>query len=105
MSFDSFLTVDWSGGNDRGPTPKKDAIWMGCARDGVCEPPVYLRNRVEAEEAIAELIESALKAGGRLCIGFDFPFGYTRASWDRLQAQSIGHSKGPRLGQRKDHLF
>ncbi|WP_317056031.1 gephyrin-like molybdotransferase Glp [Roseovarius rhodophyticola] len=97
--FDGVAIVDWSGGNDTGPRPKKDAIWMGCARDGVCEPPTYLRNRAEAEEAIADLIESALIAGDRLCIGFDFPFGYPKgfaealtgevdvfALWDWLEA-------------------
>ncbi|HBU55668.1 MAG TPA: molybdopterin guanine dinucleotide synthesis, partial [Sulfitobacter sp.] len=25
--FNTFVVVDWSGGNDTGPTPRKDAIW------------------------------------------------------------------------------
>ena len=29
MRFDSFVMVDWSGGNDRGPRPARDAIWIG----------------------------------------------------------------------------
>ena len=74
--FDSFAMVDWSGGNDTGPRPRKDAIWMAVVRGGVAEAPVYLRNRKEAEAAIAALIEAELRAGRRLCIGFDFPFGY-----------------------------
>ena len=74
--FDSFAMVDWSGGNDTGPRPRKDAIWMGVVRDGREEPPVYLRNRAVAEETITSLIHEELDAGRRLCIGFDFPFGY-----------------------------
>jgi len=68
--------ADWSGGNDRGPTPVKDAIWACRAdRDGVCDP-VYLRNRQAAESWLTECIEAELSAGRRLCLGFDFPFGY-----------------------------
>ncbi len=74
--YDSFAMVDWSGGNDTGPRPCKDAIWLGLVRGGHVVPPVYLRNRSAAETAIAELIEEELHAGRRLCIGFDFPFGY-----------------------------
>jgi len=74
--FDSFAVVDWSGGNDTGPRPRKDAIWMGLVRAGVEDAPRYLRNRAVAEEAIASLIAAELRAGRRLCLGFDFPFGY-----------------------------
>jgi molybdopterin molybdotransferase len=76
-TFDSFVMVDWSGGNDTGPTPRADAIWVAHARAGAAqEPPVYLRNRAEAEEWLAGLIDAELGAGRRLCIGFDFPFAY-----------------------------
>ncbi|WP_371225610.1 gephyrin-like molybdotransferase Glp [Roseovarius sp. 2305UL8-3] len=68
--------IDWSGGNDTGPTPRKDAIWMGVVRAGHEDPPLYLRNRMEAEQAICDLIDTELAAGRRLAIGFDFPFGY-----------------------------
>ncbi len=70
--FDTFVMVDWSGGNDRGPTPKPDAIWSCVAG----EAPVYHRNRQVAESWLAELIARETGAGRRLCIGFDFPFGY-----------------------------
>ena len=76
MRFDTFAIVDWSGGNDRGPQPKKDAIWLGLVRGGREEEPVYLRNRQEAEIALAALIEEERAAGRRLFLGFDFPFGY-----------------------------
>ncbi|MDU8913477.1 gephyrin-like molybdotransferase Glp [Aestuariicoccus sp. MJ-SS9] len=70
--FDRFVMVDWSGGNDTGPTPRKDAIWIGEAG----AEPRYMRNRALAEEALSDRIERSLTAGERLMIGFDFPFGY-----------------------------
>lgn len=67
--FDRVIMVDWSGGLDRGPSPKKDAIWACIAG----QVPVYLRNRQVAEAWIAEQIEAC---AGRVFVGFDFPFGY-----------------------------
>ncbi len=74
--FDSFAIVDWSSGNDTGAKPKKDAIWAGAILAGVEQEPTYLRNRALAETWISDLIASETKAGRRLLIGFDFPFGY-----------------------------
>lgn len=71
-AFDRFVMVDWSGGNDRGPAPKADAIWTCVAG----KAPEYHRNRQEVEAWLAAQITDALEAGQRLCIGFDFPFGY-----------------------------
>lgn len=75
-SFDSFVVVDWSSGNDTGPTPRKDAIWAGAVIDGVENEPVYLRNRQLAFDWLVDQIQSERDAGRRLMIGFDFPFGY-----------------------------
>ena len=75
-AFDTIVMVDWSGGNDTGPTPRKDAIWAGVSRGGVSDAPVYLRNRSEAELWIATLIDAELAQGHRVMVGFDFPFGY-----------------------------
>ena len=74
--WDRVIMVDWSGGNDTGPTPRKDAIWAARAEDGTVDPPHYMRNRMLAEAWLADEIEAALAAGNRLMIGFDFPFGY-----------------------------
>ncbi|WP_371810272.1 gephyrin-like molybdotransferase Glp [Ruegeria sp. HKCCD8929] len=76
--FRTFAMVDWSGGNDTGPTPRKDAIWACVVRDGNAVEPVYLRNRALAENWLADLIEAETSAGRRLFLGFDFPFGYPR---------------------------
>lgn len=99
-AFDTILMVDWSGGNDRGRTPKKDAIWAGVNRAGVAEAPMYLRNRQVAETWLADLFRTELAAGRRVLAGFDFPFGYPagfcrtvtgaddpRALWDWFEAR------------------
>lgn len=76
MIFDTFLMVDWSGGNDRGATPKKDAIWVCAARGGMADAPLYMRNRHVAEEWITDFLKAETDAGRRVFAGFDFAFGY-----------------------------
>lgn len=82
--WDSFVMVDWASGNDRGPAPKKDAIWIGAVLGGLEQEPAYQRNRQVAEAAIAGLIEREGAAGRRLLIGFDFPFGYPKGFAERV---------------------
>ncbi|MDA7424981.1 molybdopterin guanine dinucleotide synthesis [Thalassococcus lentus] len=99
--------VDWSGGNDTGPRPRKDAIWMAVSDHGLDAAPLYLRNRQVAEAAIGELIAHSLSEGQRLMIGFDFPFGYPAGFaqqvtgsddplvlWEWLDAHIEDHPKG-----------
>ncbi len=74
--FQTFAMVDWSGGNDTGPTPRKDAIWACTAREGHVLQPEYQRNRMVAEKWLEALIRTELEVGRRLFLGFDFPFGY-----------------------------
>ncbi len=74
--FDSFAMVDWSGGNDTGPRPRKDAIWACVVREDAVQALDYLRNRQVAEDWLRRLIETELAEGRRLLLGFDFPFGY-----------------------------
>ncbi len=82
--FDTFVMVDWSGGNDTGRAPRKDAIWAAVARGADVDAPVYLRNRRDAESWLATLIEQELDAGRRTLIGFDFPFGYPKGFAEAL---------------------
>ncbi len=86
--FDTFIMVDWSGGNDRGPTPVKDAIWACVAATGQIGEPVYLRNRRVAETWIGDRLEAELAAGRRVCIGFDLPFGYPQGFANALVGSS-----------------
>ncbi|MEM7520890.1 MAG: molybdopterin guanine dinucleotide synthesis [Pseudomonadota bacterium] len=74
--FDTIVIVDWSGGNDRGAAPKKDAIWAAVRRHGQGQDPVYLRNRALAEAWLDDLLTTERTAGRRVLAGFDFPFGY-----------------------------
>jgi molybdopterin molybdotransferase len=110
--FDSFAMLDWSSGNDTGPRPRRDAIWLGCVRGGVEEAPRYFRNRVEAEATLVDLIETERAAGRRLFIGCDFPFGFPKgfaraltgcddplAVWDWLEARI---EDAPRANNRFD---
>ena len=110
--FDTVAMVDWSGGNDTGARPRKDAIWLGVTRDGVDAAPVYIRNRMEAERIVAGLIEQELAAGRRLFVGFDFPFGFPAgfaegltgradpfAVWDWVEERI---EDGPRANNRFD---
>lgn len=78
----SVLMVDWSGGNDRGPRPKPDAIWT-CLVTPMDETTTYHRNRQVAESAITAMIDAEIAAGRAVLAGFDFPFatpaGFARA--------------------------
>ena len=76
MTFDTIVVVDWSGGNDRGPRPVKDAIWACVARDTETEEPKYFRNRSLFEAWIHPFLEEEIAKGRRVFCGFDFPFGY-----------------------------
>lgn len=76
MTYDSFVMVDWSGGNDRGAKPTSDAIWVGVSRGETSEDPLYFRNRQVFEDWARNFIDAELTAGRRSMIGFDFPFGY-----------------------------
>lgn len=100
MNCDAVLMLDWSGGNDRGASPKKDAIWACVATDGQAQDPVYLRNRQVAEDWIVETL-TALRADRKtVLVGIDLCFAYpngfatqligsedTLALWDWFEAR------------------
>ena len=84
MSYDTFVIVDWSGGNDRGATPKADAIWACIAG----QEPIFFRNRQLVEAWLIDLFETELAAGRRVLAGFDFPFGYPKGFAKTLTGSS-----------------
>ncbi|MEM6940292.1 MAG: gephyrin-like molybdotransferase Glp [Pseudomonadota bacterium] len=86
--FDTIVIVDWSGGNDRGAKPKKDAIWAGVHRAGLSQAPVYLRNRDVAERWLSDFFVQERAAGRRVFAGFDFPFGYPAGFAQALTGQA-----------------
>jgi molybdopterin molybdotransferase len=100
LTFDKVIMVDWSGGNDRGASPKKDAIWACIGTAGIAEEPIYLRNRQLAEAWLIETLETLQTAGHRVLVGFDLCFAYptgfatklvgsedTLALWDWFEAR------------------
>ncbi len=96
--FDDILIVDWSGGKDRGPTPKRDAIWMG---DGVA-PPLYCRNRQVALAALTHRIDTALTQGIRLLIGVDFGLAYPKGFARHITGQTSPFAMWDWLAERVD---
>lgn len=112
MTFDSILMIDWSGGNDRGPRPKRDAIWVCRATRDRTDAPVYLRNRMIAEDWITAVLEQEMSQGRRVLAGFDFPFAFPQglahallgaeaplALWDWVEARI---EDSPRANNRFD---
>ncbi|HBS48943.1 MAG TPA: hypothetical protein DEA05_02095 [Rhodobacteraceae bacterium] len=105
--FDTVLVVDWSAGRRSPPRPSSDAIWMGTARAGLAQEPVYLRSRIEAEAWLSEFFAHERAAGRRVLTGFDFPFGYPQgfartvtgsddplALWTWLEARISDDARG-----------
>lgn len=84
MRYDAILIMDWSAANDRGPAPKKDAIWSSVWRAGGVEGPAYHRNRSVAEKYLEEFLLRTLDAGQTALLGFDFAFGYPRGFADQI---------------------
>ncbi|MFC3614697.1 gephyrin-like molybdotransferase Glp [Lutimaribacter marinistellae] len=74
--FDTILVIDWSAGKRAPAKPRKDAIWIGSARDGAEQEPVYCRDRHEAEAWLSDRFAVEKAAGRRVLAAFDFPFGY-----------------------------
>ncbi|MEO0387276.1 MAG: precorrin-8X methylmutase, partial [Pseudomonadota bacterium] len=79
--FDTHVTLDWSSSTTPSPArPRKDAIWWGVARIGRAgvrvEPPRYVRTRAAAVAALKAFLTAELRAGRRVLLGADFPFGY-----------------------------
>ncbi|GAB5437931.1 hypothetical protein [Falsiruegeria mediterranea] len=120
--FDTVLMVDWSAGQRRPVKPTKDAIWIGIARAGTSDEPIYCRNRREAEAWLAEFFDAETAAGRRVFAGFDFPFGYPKgfarrvtgsndpfALWDwletRIEDDDRGNNNRFDVAQQINHLF
>lgn len=76
--FDTIVMVDWSARSAPSPAkPTKDAIFVSLARGGA-EDVTYHRTRQDAMMAICDLLDGEMRAGRRVLVGFDFPFGYPR---------------------------
>jgi precorrin-8X/cobalt-precorrin-8 methylmutase len=68
--FVDYVAVDWSASSI--PKRGKDSIWL-------CEhgsPPENPSTRDEATQRVRELLGRIVAGGGRVLVGFDFPYGY-----------------------------
>ena len=83
--FNTHIIVDWSARSAPSPArPAADAIWWGVVRDSTAEPPVYARTRADALGRLTAILVEERRAGRRVLIGFDFPFGYPAGVAERL---------------------
>lgn len=73
--FDTFVVVDWSGGNDTGPTPRKDAIWAGVSR-GHLGPACLSAQPVRGRGLDRRVDRSRAGAGSTSVHRLRFPFAY-----------------------------
>jgi hypothetical protein len=80
MHFDAFVIVDWSAASKA--KTGKDSIWIGVARRSgqtiEVLPPQNIATRIDAEAAVARLLEELQRECRRTLLGFDFPYGYPR---------------------------
>ena len=73
--FDRYIAVDWSANNK--PKIGKDSIWAGTGtgRDDRVET-VNISTRRQAEAWLQGQLVEAVRAGARVLVGLDFPYGY-----------------------------
>lgn len=100
--FDSYIAVDWSASSK--PKSGKDSIWS-CVADERAEPlrTTNHRTRRAAEAWLLDYLNVAVRAGRRVLVGLDFPYGYPagfaaalelegepwRAVWNYLESQIV----------------
>ncbi len=76
--FDTIVMVDWSARSNPSPAKRtKDSIFFGIIRDGH-RATSYQRTRQAAMRFLRGMLDGELRAGRRVLVGFDFPFGYPR---------------------------
>lgn len=85
--FDTVIVVDWASGKSSGPSPRKDAIWIGVASARKLELPLYFRSRIAAEAWLQERLTGEVARGHRVLASFDFPFAYPRGFTAKVTGQ------------------
>jgi len=74
--FDTYMMVDWSGGNSR-RADREDCIWVAHGPARADEPTTESPpSRTEAVNIIRSLLETVVGAGGRALVCADFAYGY-----------------------------
>ncbi len=81
--FDTYIMVDWSAAAS--PRTGRDSIWIAEKRAGSrLRPLANPSTRQDAEALLQDRLADRLKAGDRVLVGFDFPFGYPAGTARRL---------------------
>jgi hypothetical protein len=80
--FDAYLVVDWSAAAV--PRQGRDSIWFALVRGRRVVATGNPATRAQAETALALLLAAERRAGRRVLVGFDFPFGYVEGFAARL---------------------
>jgi hypothetical protein len=81
--FDRYIAVDWSANNE--PNRGKNSIWSCLGRDATAD--LETKNhftRREAEAWLLDQLTAAVRAGERVLVGLDFPYGYPAGFADTL---------------------
>lgn len=73
--FDRYIAVDWSANNK--PKRRKDSIWSCLGRDATADLETKNHStRRTAEAWLLDQLTAAVRAGERVLVGVDFPYGY-----------------------------
>ncbi len=73
--FDAYIMVDWSASSS--PCQGKDSVWIAQWHRGAQAPvPINPPTRQLAFEALVDLLRGEVRAGSRVLVGCDFPYGY-----------------------------
>lgn len=76
--FDTYVMVDWSGGNSR-KGGKKDCIWIAYGLATNCVPTTMSpRSRTEAVQEIRSILAACVARKGRVLLCADFAYGYPK---------------------------
>ena len=79
--FDDVVIVDWSASSS--PKTGHDSIWIGHV-DSESESAVNIATRGQALRTVADRLVELARAGRRVLVGFDFPYGFPRGTVERL---------------------
>jgi precorrin-8X/cobalt-precorrin-8 methylmutase len=84
--FDRYIAVDWSANNE--PKPGKDSIWSCLASNRTADLNTENhRTRRAAESWLLAQLTAAVRAGERILVGLDFPYGYPTGFAGALKIQ------------------
>lgn len=82
QAFDDVLIVDWSASSR--PKSGSDSVWIGHVSSTSSGDASNLPTRGQAVRVLTDRLVELVRAGRRVLVGFDFPYGYPRGTAVRL---------------------